>query len=90
MTINLDSTAAYAYNELGLLALRLNQWDQAIDQFNAALRFSPTWVLPWVNLGTGYFNNKLPVKAEACWTADRPKPGTLLYSRQLAKNTCVH
>lgn len=53
-TLRLDSTAAYAYNELGLLARRLKHYEQSIGYFNKAVRFSPTWVLPWVNLCTTY------------------------------------
>lgn len=49
-TLRYDSTAAYAYNELGLLSRRLRQYNQAIEHFHHALRFSPGWVLPWANL----------------------------------------
>ncbi|MFN0173806.1 MAG: caspase family protein [Saprospiraceae bacterium] len=53
-TLQLDSTAAYAYNELGLLARRFKQYEQSVAYFNRAVRFSPTWVLPWANLCGSY------------------------------------
>lgn len=55
-TLQLDSTAAYAYNELGLLARRFGQYEPSAAYFNQALRFSPRWVLPWVNL-CGIYND---------------------------------
>lgn len=53
-TVELDSTAAYAYNELGLLARRFQQYEQSVGYFNRALLFSPTWVLPWANICGSY------------------------------------
>ncbi len=53
-TLELDSTAAYAYNELGLLARRFQQYEQSVGYFNRALLFSPTWVLPWANICGSY------------------------------------
>ncbi len=53
-TLELDSTAAYAYNELGLLARRFQQYEQSVGYFNRALLFSPTWVLPWANICMSY------------------------------------
>jgi tetratricopeptide (TPR) repeat protein len=55
-SLSFDSTAAYACNELGLLARRLNDPDGAIHWLNRALRFSPGWVLPWANL-CGLYND---------------------------------
>lgn len=56
-TLQLDTTAAYAYNELGLLARRLGDYPQSVADFNRALRFSPRWVLPWANLCGSYMEN---------------------------------
>lgn len=53
-TLKLDSTAAYAYNELGLLARRFEDYQGSIRYFNKAVSFSPKWVLPWANLCTSY------------------------------------
>ena len=65
-TLALDSTAAYAYNELGLLARRFEHYEQSIVYFNKALRFSPTWVLPWANLCGSYNEIGDTGKAEQC------------------------
>ncbi len=48
--ITLDSTAAYAYNELGLLYRRYKKYKEAIQFFNIALQYSPNWVLPMANI----------------------------------------
>lgn len=53
-TLTLDSTAAYAYNELGLLARRFEDYQGSIRYFNKAVSFSPRWVLPWANLCVSY------------------------------------
>lgn len=53
-TLKLDSTAAYAYNELGLLARRFEDYQGSIRYFNKAVSFSPKWVLPWANLCISY------------------------------------
>lgn len=63
-TLALDSTAAYAYNELGVLARRFEHYEQSIVYFNKALRFSPTWVLPWANLCGSYNEIGDTAKAE--------------------------
>lgn len=55
-TLKLDSTAAYAYNELGLLARRFEDYQGSIRYFNKAVSFSPKWVLPWANLCGSYIN----------------------------------
>lgn len=65
-TLALDSTAAYAYNELGLLARRLEQYELSVGYFNKAVRFSPTWVLPWINLCNSHFELGQPDKSEKC------------------------
>jgi tetratricopeptide (TPR) repeat protein len=53
-TLLLDSTAAYAYNELGLLERRFNNFEQSIVFFKKATQLSPTWGLPWANLCNSY------------------------------------
>ena len=53
-TLELDSTAAYAYNELGILARRFENYEQSVAYFNKATIHSPTWVLPWANLCGSY------------------------------------
>jgi len=65
-TLQLDSTAAYAYNELGLLARRFKQYEQSVAYFNRAVRFSPTWVLPWANLCGSYNESGQSESAEKC------------------------
>lgn len=65
-TLELDSMAAYAYNELGLLARRFKQYEQSVVYFNQAVRFSPTWVLPWVNLCDSYSELGQTDAAEKC------------------------
>lgn len=53
-TLSLDSTASFAYNELGLLARRTRQYEISVGYFKQAVRFSPTWVVPWANLCGSY------------------------------------
>lgn len=52
--IQRDSSAAYAYNELGLLYRRMKQKEKAESYFYQALDPSPGWVLPLTNLITNY------------------------------------
>ena len=49
-TIQLDSNAAYGYNELGLLYRRLERNAPSAAAFEQAIVCSPQWVLPWTNL----------------------------------------
>lgn len=65
-TLALDSTASFAYNELGLLARRTQQYEQSVTYFNQAVRFSPTWVVPWANLCGSYSELNQQVLAEQC------------------------
>lgn len=53
-TLALDSIAPYAYNELGILARRFDNYEQSVEYFNKATIYSPTWVLPWANLCGSY------------------------------------
>ncbi|MFN0015848.1 MAG: tetratricopeptide repeat protein [Saprospiraceae bacterium] len=50
--IALEPTAAYAYNEIGILERRKKNNAAAIGYFEKALSYSPTWALPWANLCT--------------------------------------
>lgn len=54
--LQLDSAAAYAYNELGLLARRGGDFAGSIEYFQKALAFSPTWVLAEANLCGSYID----------------------------------
>jgi len=65
-TLALDPTAAYAYNELGLLARRFKQYERSVEYFNKAVGFSPTWVLPWTNLCASYNDLGQPELGEKC------------------------
>ncbi len=65
-TLALDPTAAYAYNELGLLARRLEQYEQSVEYFNKAVQYSPKWVLPWANLCGSYIELGQIEFAEKC------------------------
>ncbi len=64
--LQLDSNAPYAYNELGLLARRLDQYEASVVYFNKALHFSPNWVLPWANLCGSYCDLGQLEQAEKC------------------------
>lgn len=56
--LSLDENAAYAYNELGLLARRRGNFSESVDYFNKALAISPGWALPWTNLCAVYLDDK--------------------------------
>lgn len=63
LVLQLDTAAAYAHNELGLLARRENRFEESIHHFKRALDFSPTWVLARTNLCGSY--NELKQNDEA-------------------------
>ncbi|WP_170110201.1 tetratricopeptide repeat protein [Flavilitoribacter nigricans] len=52
--IGQDSSAAYAFNELGLLYRRLGEEKMATAYLDEAHENSPTWVLPMANLVGNY------------------------------------
>ncbi len=54
LVLRLDTAAAYAHNELGLLARREDRFEESINHFKRALDFSPTWVLARTNLCGSY------------------------------------
>ena len=64
--VELDPTAVFAYNEMGHLALTLNQDQSSINHLNKAIALSPTWVLPWSNLCFSYFKLRDFTQAERC------------------------
>lgn len=54
--LELDTLAAYAYNELGLCYLRLKQREKALEYFQKAHFLSPAWVIPVANMGSALQN----------------------------------
>ncbi len=65
-TLKLDSTAAYAYNELGHLSIQFKAYKESALFFNNAIRFSPGWVMPWANLCRVYIEMNNLEMAEKC------------------------
>lgn len=61
--IALDSNAAYAYNELGLLERRTKNYAKSIVYFNKAHLCSPKWVFPIANLAAIYYDLDSTTKA---------------------------
>ncbi len=64
-TISLDSSAAYAYNELGILERRLKNYKSSVNYFNQSIEQSPKWVLPLTNLANTYSllgNNEMAIR----------------------------
>jgi tetratricopeptide (TPR) repeat protein len=65
--LQLDSNAAYAINELGLLARRAGDYESSISYFQKALALSPTWTLAETNLCGSYIDLGRPGEAvQAC------------------------
>jgi tetratricopeptide (TPR) repeat protein len=58
-----DPNAAYAYNELGLLARRNRDFEAAAAHFQQTLALSPTWVLAETNLCGTYVDLGRPAEA---------------------------
>ncbi|MBK8702498.1 MAG: hypothetical protein IPN33_02030 [Saprospiraceae bacterium] len=50
-----EDRAAYIYNELGFLLLELGQPEQGLEQLRRAISLSPTWAIPYNNLGIRVF-----------------------------------
>ncbi|MBL7797492.1 MAG: tetratricopeptide repeat protein [Saprospiraceae bacterium] len=50
--LSLEPSAAYAYNEMGLLERRNERFKEAVGNFEKAISYSPGWALPWANLCT--------------------------------------
>lgn len=51
LALKYNDRAAYIWNELGLLELRLDDLPAGEIAFRKAVDLSPTWALPYVNLG---------------------------------------
>ncbi len=49
--LGMDSLSAHVYNELGLVYLRLEDYNQALAFFEQAHELSPGWVVPVGNIG---------------------------------------
>lgn len=64
IVVEMDSSAAYAYNEIGLLMRRLKRQDEATEFFNQANLYSPEWVLPMANQVGNYIDLKKFTVAE--------------------------
>lgn len=60
-----DPNAAYAYNELGLLARRNRDFEAAATHFQQTLALSPTWVLAETNLCGTFVDLGRPAEAVA-------------------------
>lgn len=60
----LESNAAFAFNEKGILYRRLSKFKEAAEQFQLAIKLSPTWPLPWTNLCGSYVELNELEKAE--------------------------
>ena len=52
--LQMDSSAAYAYNEIGLLFRRLDRKREAPRYFDEANTYSPNWVVPMANQSATY------------------------------------
>ncbi len=61
--IALQPNAAFAYNELGLIARRKKNFTLAIEHFTQAIQHSPRWSLPLSNLCVTFLDLKLPQQA---------------------------
>lgn len=60
----LETRAAYIYNEIGLILLALDSVPQAIAALIKAEEIAPTWAIPPLNLGVGYYQLDSLDKAE--------------------------
>ncbi|MCO6476684.1 MAG: tetratricopeptide repeat protein [Phaeodactylibacter sp.] len=52
LALGMDSLAPHVYNELGLVHLRLKDYQQALQYFERANTLSPSWVIPIANIST--------------------------------------
>jgi tetratricopeptide (TPR) repeat protein len=52
--IKLDSSASFAYNELGHLAILLGEYSKSLEYLNKCTQLSPKWVLPWSNMCSNF------------------------------------
>jgi len=56
LVLSLAPNAAYAYNELGLLARRKKEYEQSLNYFKQAVSLAPTWALAQSNLCNNYYD----------------------------------
>lgn len=72
----LEKTAAWIYNELGILYDLKKQYGETEKYYKEAIHRKPQWALPWANLGGLYAaTGKTEQGIAACKTADSLKPG---------------
>lgn len=71
----LEKSAAFIYNELGMLYKLRKQTDSAEKNFKEATRITPKWAIPWSNLAGLYSNtNKYEKGLQAADTAKKLQP----------------
>ena len=58
LAISIDPLAAHAYNELGLVYLRLKSYQQALGYFEQAHALSPTWAVPVGNISVAFLETE--------------------------------
>jgi Flp pilus assembly protein TadD len=56
--------APFILNEIGLLNLRLNKFDEATQNFTKAMNLSPSWGIPYNNMGVVFMRLEDPVVAK--------------------------
>ena len=61
--LSLQPDAAFAYNELGLIARRKKDFTSAVLFFEKAIKISPRWILPLANLCSTYLDLEKPEEA---------------------------
>src|SRR5262245_31574305 len=59
-----DKTSPNGYNQLGLLYLDEGKWDEAADNFNLAIKYSPEWSNYHYNLGVALRRAGKPEQAK--------------------------
>ncbi|MEP7255702.1 MAG: caspase family protein, partial [Ferruginibacter sp.] len=74
--LELETHAAYIYNELGILYLAKKEIDSAENNFIKATGFAPRWAIPWANLAYLYaVSNRNENGFDACSKADSLQAG---------------
>ncbi len=63
--IELDPQYAVAHNNLGLVNLQLQLYDEAIGNFQEATKWAGNYALFWLNLGKAYYWKEQKAKLEA-------------------------
>jgi tetratricopeptide (TPR) repeat protein len=62
-----DETSPNGYNQLGLLYLEEEKWDEAADNFNLAIKYSPEWSNYHYNLGVALRRSGKPEQAKSAF-----------------------